>query len=74
MKTILIKNSAVRKDRSGSKSPQSFSPDHSKVYFFLKPAYPEKNPASQKIELIQGVFGLLLIIKSGEMIPGLSMG
>lgn len=54
--------------------PQSLSSDHLKVYFFLKPAYPEKNPVSQKIKLIQEIFGLLLIIKSGEMIPGLPMG
>lgn len=53
-------------------SPSFFSPlTIYNVYFFLRPVYPEENPLSQKMELIQVVVGFLLIIKSKEMIPGL---
>lgn len=66
LKAILIENSAVRKDRDGSNSP-----DHLQMCFFLRPGYPEKNPLSLKMEFIQVIFGLLLIIMSRERIPGL---
>lgn len=42
---------------------------------FLRPGYPEKNPLSQKMELIQaGIWILADNIKSREIIPGLSIG